>query len=111
MWFIHLDLVAVALYAAVIAGMYFTRSWLLFPTTLVAGHFALPTSAQRLKVETHSHKLFALGVLFLGLARGDILLLVISLLGLTAHDCEERHQGFTLERIRPPAPRTHHREV
>ena len=50
MWFIHLALVAVALYAAVIAGVYFAQTWLLFPTTFVAGQVTLPTSAQRLEV-------------------------------------------------------------
>src|SRR5215217_6735414 len=50
MWFIHLALLAVVLYAAVIAGVYFAQTWLLFPTTFVAGQVTLPTSAQRLEV-------------------------------------------------------------
>jgi hypothetical protein len=36
MWFFHLDLVAIALYAAVIAGMYFTQTWLPFQPTFLA---------------------------------------------------------------------------
>ena len=52
MWLVHLALVAMALYVAVISGMYFAQTWLLFPTTLVqAGHVRLPTSAQRLEWE------------------------------------------------------------
>jgi pimeloyl-ACP methyl ester carboxylesterase len=54
MWFIYLALVAVALYAAVIAGMYFAQTWLLFPTTFVAGQVTLPTSAQRLELKAPS---------------------------------------------------------
>jgi uncharacterized protein len=48
---LHLALAAAALYGAVIAGMYFTQTWLLFPTTLVAGQVAVPSSVQRLEVE------------------------------------------------------------
>jgi pimeloyl-ACP methyl ester carboxylesterase len=52
MWLVHLALVAMALYVAVVSGMYFAQTWLLFPTTLVqAGHVRLPASAQRLDVE------------------------------------------------------------
>src|SRR4051812_12561957 len=43
MWLVHLALVAAALYVAVISGIYFAQTWLLFPTTLVqAGHVRLP---------------------------------------------------------------------
>jgi hypothetical protein len=34
MWAVHLALSLMALYAAVIAGMYFAQTWLLFPTAL-----------------------------------------------------------------------------
>jgi uncharacterized protein len=52
MWLVHLALVAMALCVAVVSGMYFAQTWLLFPTTLVqAGHVRLPASAQRLDVE------------------------------------------------------------
>src|SRR3954453_17043098 len=55
MWLVHLALVAAALYVAVISGIYFAQTWLLFPTTLVqAGHLRLPASAQRLEVEPPS---------------------------------------------------------
>jgi uncharacterized protein len=53
MWFVHLVIVAVAIYLAVISAIYFAQTWLLFPTTLVqAGHVRLPASTQRLEVET-----------------------------------------------------------
>jgi hypothetical protein len=55
MWLVHLALVAMALYVAVVSGMYFAQTWLLFPTTLVqAGHVRLPASAQRLEIEASS---------------------------------------------------------
>src|SRR4051794_776146 len=42
MWLVHLELVAIALYGAVVSGMYVAQTWLLFPTTLVqAGHVQL----------------------------------------------------------------------
>src|SRR5215212_7392572 len=47
MWLFLLAFAAV-LYSAVIAGMYFAQTWLLFPATLVAGQIPLPASAQRL---------------------------------------------------------------
>src|SRR3954470_20593787 len=51
MWLVHLALVAMALYVAVITRMYFAQTWLIFPTTLVqAGHVRLPASALRLDV-------------------------------------------------------------
>jgi hypothetical protein len=51
MWLVHLALVAMALYVAVITSMYFAQTWLIFPTTLVqAGHVRLPASALRLDV-------------------------------------------------------------
>jgi pimeloyl-ACP methyl ester carboxylesterase len=53
MWFAPLTLGLVALYAAVIAVMYFAQTWLIFPTTLVGAAGAeLPTSAQRLEIKT-----------------------------------------------------------
>lgn len=54
MWFVHVALVAAAIYVAIVSGMYFAQTWLLFPTTLVAGQVRLPTSAQRLEVEVAS---------------------------------------------------------
>ena len=55
MWLVHLALVVMALYVAVVSGMYFAQTWLLFPTTLVqAGHVRLPASAQRLEIEASS---------------------------------------------------------
>lgn len=52
MWLVHLVLVGMALYVAVLTGMYFAQTWLIFPTTLVeAGHVRLPASAQRLEIE------------------------------------------------------------
>ncbi len=55
MWAVHLALLAAAIYVAVISGMYFAQTWLLFPTTLVqAGHVRLPASAQRFEVEVPS---------------------------------------------------------
>jgi hypothetical protein len=55
MWLAHLVLVAMTLYVAVLTGMYFAQTWLIFPTTLVqAGHVRLPASAQRLEIEATS---------------------------------------------------------
>jgi hypothetical protein len=53
MWVVYLALGMTALYAAVITGMYFAQTWLLFPTTFArAGQVQLPASAQRLDVRT-----------------------------------------------------------
>lgn len=54
MWVMYLALAAAALYVAVVSGMYFAQTWLLFPTTLVAGQIALPSGAQRLEVAAAS---------------------------------------------------------
>ena len=55
MWLVHLALVAMALYVAVVSGIYFAQTWLLFPTTLVqAGHVRLPASVRRLEIEVPS---------------------------------------------------------
>ena len=53
MWVIHFAVSLAALYAAIIAGMYFVQTWLLFPTLLArATRVRLPESTQRLKVRT-----------------------------------------------------------
>jgi pimeloyl-ACP methyl ester carboxylesterase len=53
MWVIDLALSLAALYAIIIAGMYFTQTWLLFPAFLAkANRVQLPESTQRLKVTT-----------------------------------------------------------
>ena len=53
MWVIHLALSLAALYAAIIAGMYFAQTWLLFPAFFArATRVHLPESTQRLKVRT-----------------------------------------------------------
>jgi uncharacterized protein len=53
MWVIHLALSLAALYAAIIAGMYFAQTWLLFPAFFArATRVHLPESTQRLKVWT-----------------------------------------------------------
>ena len=53
MWVVHLALGLPALYAAIIAGLYFAQTWLLFPTMLAgATQVQLPASTQRLKVRT-----------------------------------------------------------
>ena len=53
MWVIHLVLSLAALYAAIIAVMYFAQTWLLFPTLLArVTRVRLPESTQRLKVGT-----------------------------------------------------------
>ena len=57
MWVMYLALAAAALYLAVVSGMYFAQTWLLFPTTLVAGSVALPAGAQRLEVAAASGEL------------------------------------------------------
>ena len=52
-WVIHLALSLAALYAAIIAGMYFAQTWLLFPAFFArATRVHLPESTQRLKVRT-----------------------------------------------------------
>jgi hypothetical protein len=51
MWVVHLMLTLAALYAVIIAGMYFAQTWLLFPTMLARGsRVQLPASTQRLEV-------------------------------------------------------------
>jgi pimeloyl-ACP methyl ester carboxylesterase len=54
MWVFYLAVVVAGIYAAVISGMYFAQTWLLFPTALVAGQVRVPASAQRLEVEAPS---------------------------------------------------------
>src|SRR5208283_2455097 len=53
MWVVHLMLTLAALYAVIIAGMFFAQTWLLFPT-MVAGsaRVRLPASTQRLQIRT-----------------------------------------------------------
>ncbi len=52
MWVVHLVLILAALYAVIIAGMFFAQTWLLFPT-MVAGsaRVQLPASVQRLQIQ------------------------------------------------------------
>src|SRR5271166_2321189 len=53
MWVIHLMLTLAALYAVIMAGMYFAQTWLLFPTMFAGGaRVQLPASTQRLEVRT-----------------------------------------------------------
>jgi uncharacterized protein len=53
MWVVYLIPALAALYAVIIAGMYFAQTWLLFPTALAAAaRVRLPASTQRLAVRT-----------------------------------------------------------
>src|SRR5271165_4846449 len=53
MWVVHLMLTLAALYAVIIAGMYFAQTWLLFPTMFAgSARVQLPASTQRLQVRT-----------------------------------------------------------
>ena len=53
MWVVHLALGFAALYAAIIAAMYFAQTWLIFPTALAGvGQVPLPASSHLLKVKT-----------------------------------------------------------
>jgi pimeloyl-ACP methyl ester carboxylesterase len=53
MWIVHLALGLGALYAIIVAGMYFAQTWLLFPTMLArAARVELPASTKRLEVKT-----------------------------------------------------------
>ena len=53
MWVVHLMLALAALYAVVIAGMFFAQTRLLFPTMVAgASRVQLPDSTQRLEVRT-----------------------------------------------------------
>ncbi len=53
MWVVHLTQGLAALYAAIIAGIYFAQTWLLFPTKLAgAAPLQLPASTHRLKIRT-----------------------------------------------------------
>ncbi len=53
MWVVHLMLTLAAVYAVIIAGMYFAQTWLLFPTMLARGsRVQLPASTHRLEVRT-----------------------------------------------------------
>jgi pimeloyl-ACP methyl ester carboxylesterase len=60
MWVIHITLGPTALYAAIIAAMYFAQTWLLFPSALArAARAQLPTSTQRLEVRTPDGEILA----------------------------------------------------
>ena len=60
MWVVHLTLTLAALYAVIIAGMYFAQTWLLFPTMLAgAARVQLPASTERLEVGTLNHESLA----------------------------------------------------
>ena len=51
MWVVHFILALAALYAVIIAGMFFAQNWLLFPAALAgAARVQLPASTQRLEV-------------------------------------------------------------
>jgi uncharacterized protein len=53
MWVVHLMLTLAALYAVIIAGMYFAQTRLLFPTMFAGSAWVqLPESTQRLQVRT-----------------------------------------------------------
>ena len=53
MWVVHLMLTLAALYAVIIAGMYFAQTRLLFPTMFAGpARVQLPASTQRLHVGT-----------------------------------------------------------
>ena len=53
MWVVHLMLTLAALYAVIIAGMFFAQTRLLFPTMVVgAAGVRLPASTQRLQIRT-----------------------------------------------------------
>jgi uncharacterized protein len=53
MWVVHLMLTLAALYAVLIAGMYFAQTCILFPTLLARiARVQLPESTQRLEVRT-----------------------------------------------------------
>jgi uncharacterized protein len=53
MWVVHLILPLAALYAVIIAGMYFAQTWLLFPTALAgAARARFPASTRRLEIGT-----------------------------------------------------------
>jgi pimeloyl-ACP methyl ester carboxylesterase len=55
MWLAHLVFVAMAVYVAVLSGMYLAQTWLIFPTAFVqTGYVRLPASAQRLEIEASS---------------------------------------------------------
>ena len=54
MWVVHLMLILAALYAVIIAGMFFAQTRLLFPTALAGmARVPLPASTQRMEVRTH----------------------------------------------------------
>jgi hypothetical protein len=53
MLIVHLAVGLAAVYAFVVAGMYFAQTWLFFPTVLAgAARVQLPASTQRLEVKT-----------------------------------------------------------
>ncbi|WP_207538065.1 alpha/beta hydrolase [Sabulicella rubraurantiaca] len=53
MWLAHVALTLAALYTALLAGVYFAQTWIIFPTTLAGtARVQLPSSAQRLEVRT-----------------------------------------------------------
>ena len=70
MWAVHLALSLMALYAAIIAGMYFAQTWLLFPTALARiARVQTPASSQRLEVQTSDGESL-IGVRIRGTASG-----------------------------------------
>src|SRR5271166_2843928 len=53
MWVVHLMLTLAALYAVIIAGMYFAQTRFLFPTMFAgSARVQLPASTQRLQIRT-----------------------------------------------------------
>ena len=60
MWIVHVAVGLAALYAVIVAGMYFAQTWLLFPTMLArATRVQLPASTQRLEVKTPDREILA----------------------------------------------------
>ena len=70
MWAVHLALSLMALYAAIIAGMYLAQTWLLFPTALARiARVQTPAATQRLEVQTSDGESL-IGVRIRGTASG-----------------------------------------
>jgi pimeloyl-ACP methyl ester carboxylesterase len=96
MWAVHLALSLIALYAAIIAGMYFAQTWLLFPTALARiARVQTYASTQPLEVQTSNGESL-IGVRIPGTASGRP-----TLLGFGGNAWNAKVTALTLHNLLP----------
>jgi hypothetical protein len=96
MWAVHLALSLMALYAAIITGMYLAQTWLLFPTALARiARVQTSASTQRLEVQTSDGESL-IGVRIGGTASGRP-----TLLGFGANAWNAKVTALTLHNLLP----------